>query len=50
MEGDSPLPIIELLSRHRKEWLAIAAHGQLQGWSWVNRIVPAQKEMSHASA
>ena len=49
-EGKSPLPIIELQSGYRKEWPTIAAHGPVQGWSWVNLIAPVIKEMSHASA
>jgi 7-cyano-7-deazaguanine synthase in queuosine biosynthesis len=49
-EGESQLAIIDLLSRYRKEWLAIHALQLIQGWPLVNRIAPMKKEMSHASA
>ena len=52
--GDSPEPIIKLLSRNREEWQAIADAGRRKGYDWARLLDPARtlvgQGASHAPA
>lgn len=52
--GESPEPVIELLSRYRDEWLEIAAECQEKGYAWAKmmslEVSKARQGVSHATS